>query len=164
MDSTVAPEGRVPLSWSRRRVLRGAPSVLLGGFLALSACGGDRSDRWEALDELRRTELGGGRGAPAAGVSTRIRNPPRPLDMAAYPDEHGGAAFRTYMNRCGACHAAPDPQLRTAAGWEPLMQRMEAHMASAGLLPPGAGERDSIRAFLHRHALEPPADSTGTRP
>jgi len=154
----------------RRRVLRGAPSVFVAAALFvvapmfLAGCGGDQPDRWESLGELRATDLGGGRSAPAAGVSTRILNPPRPLDMEDYAAEHGGATFRIFMNKCGACHAAPDPALRTASGWEPLLARMEAHIAAAGLLPPRAEERDSIRAFLRRHAQPAPADSAVLRP
>jgi hypothetical protein len=136
----------------------------VGALLLLPACGDGRPERWDSLDELRRTDLGGGRTAPAAGVSTRIPDPPRPLDMARYAGEHDGAAFRTFMNRCGACHAAPDPELRTRAGWEPIMRRMEAHMASAGLLPPRVEEQDTIRAFLARHAAPPATDSAANRP
>ena len=143
---------------SERRGPRAAPFVQMALLLLLAgACGSDAPDRWESLDELRRTDLGGGRAAPAAGVSTRILDPPRALDMAEYTAEHGGAGFRKYMNRCGGCHEPPDPTLRTAAGWEPLIQRMEAHITEAGLLPPTAEERDTIRAFLRRHAA---ADSS----
>jgi hypothetical protein len=99
--------------------------------------------RREALSEL---------GAPLAGISARRQIDVVPMNVNRLRGDTTGYAFDRYNHRCSACHAVPDPRLHTPREWRGVLDRMNNHARSAGLLPIGGAERDSIQAFLDRRA------------
>ena len=80
----------------------------------------------------------------------------RPLDVPPLNPRRIGSdttsrGFQRYIHRCGTCHPAPDPSIRTSAEWKYVFPRMEKHMEKAGLIPLAWNDRTLILGFLERH-------------
>jgi hypothetical protein len=81
--------------------------------------------------------------ALAASVSACARKP---------LPEQGTYAERTYVNRCGGCHAPFPPAAMTSAMWQIQVRMMQERIAQAGLPPLTDGQREAILDYLTRHA------------
>jgi mono/diheme cytochrome c family protein len=72
---------------------------------------------------------------------------------AATPGELGrGPAAALFLEHCSICHEAPSPKAHTAAGWEAVVERMEAAAPLMGVPPLADAQIDSIVAYLSRRA------------
>jgi hypothetical protein len=142
---------RGPLSAAGRRRLAAAAGLLLA--VPLLACGDRDEELRRAAEESRfRRETLSDLGAPLAGISARRQVHVAPLNPRRLAGDTIGYAFDRYHHRCSACHAVPDPRLHTPARWRGVIDRMNNHARSAGLLPISGLERDSIQGFLDRHS------------
>jgi len=92
--------------------------------------------------------------APSAGVSVLRDLDIRPLKVRRIGADTTSQGFRRYVNRCGTCHAAPDPSFRTPSQWKHVFPRMEKHIREVGLIPLGPMDKNLILGFLGRHAGE----------
>jgi hypothetical protein len=132
-------------------------SLLLG---ALSACdatpGYLRKDIQERrVENLGMTSVDPSGTAAAAGTSllrTPDLPPMKPRKIGADTLSQG---FHRYVHRCGTCHSAPDPGLRTASMWKYVFPRMEQRMREAGLISLGPTDQLMIQEFLAKHARRP---------
>ena len=90
---------------------------------------------------------------------------PRPLRAAlailfvaaigCTPDlpEPKSEAAQLYIRRCGGCHRLYPPNVMTAATWDAMLQRMQGEMRRRGFPPLDKIETRTLRAYLHRYAL-----------
>lgn len=133
-----------------RRALPGPATVLaaLAIVLAVAAC--DTRPAWEqARGRLYFDSTGT---YVHAGVSTRTDVDIEPLDRASLRGDTTGRPFHLYSMRCGSCHDAPDPAMKTGEHWSYLIGRMQDKTATAGLIPMTDAEADTVLGFLRRHA------------
>jgi hypothetical protein len=90
--------------------------------------------------------------AEEAGVSVLRDLDIRPMNVRRIGADTTSRGFQRYVHRCGTCHEAPDPGLRSASEWRSVFPRMENHMREVGLIPLGPTDRTVILEFLARHA------------
>lgn len=83
------------------------------------------------------------------------------LEPEALP-EQATAAARLYRANCGGCHALPDPARHTARAWPAVVDRMAKYMSRAGQRTPDRRERESLLAYLRKHAA--PAEKPDAKP
>jgi hypothetical protein len=81
--------------------------------------------------------------ALAAGGSACARKP---------LPERGTYAERTYVNRCGNCHAPYPPAAMTSGMWQLQVRMMQQRIAQAGMPPLTDEQREAILGYLTRHA------------
>lgn len=158
MEADRRAPGRIPLP--RRS---SAAAVLLPGLffgLALSAaCDVTPDYLRQDLQEQRLEQIGLSNVDPSGQTSSAGVSILRDLDIRALSMRRVGAdttspGFHRYVHRCGTCHAAPDPSLRTASQWKYVFPRMEKHLRETGLIPLGPMDRTLILEFLGRHAAK----------
>ena len=89
-----------------------------------------------------------------AGVSVLRDLGIRPMNVRRIGSDTTSRGFNRYVHRCGTCHEAPDPGIRTATEWRNVFPRMENHMRDVGLIPLGPTDRTVILDFLSRHAAK----------
>ncbi len=106
------------------------------------------------LEEAGLPEVDPSGTASSAGVSILKDLDIRPLNPRRIGADTTSQGFHRYVHRCGTCHAAPDPSLRTASQWKYVFPRMEKHIREVGLIPLGPMDRTLILEFLGRHADE----------
>jgi hypothetical protein len=122
-------------------------------FVVAAACRDPDAELRRAADESRfRREALTDLGAPLAGISARRQIEVAEMNPRRLRGDTMGYAFHRYSHRCSACHALPDPRIHTTRAWPGVIDRMNNHARSAGLLPIDGLERDSIQAFLRRHS------------
>lgn len=92
--------------------------------------------------------------ASAAGMSALRSFWFRPLNPERIGADTTSQGFQRYMHRCGSCHDAPDPSLRTASQWKHVFPRMEKHISDGGLIPLAPMDASLILEFLARHAAQ----------
>ena len=104
------------------------------------------------MEEAGVSEVDPSGTAGSAGVSL-FRNldipPLKPKRIGADTTSRG---FHRYIHRCGTCHSAPDPSIKTASQWKYVFPQMEKHMGDVGLIPLGPMDKNLILGFLERHA------------
>jgi mono/diheme cytochrome c family protein len=71
--------------------------------------------------------------------------------QAPLPEE-GSADAQLYAQRCGACHAAYNPEVMTPAMWQVKVKLMEEKIRNSGLPPLTEEQSKTILAYLSRHA------------
>lgn len=82
---------------------------------------------------------------------------PRGTDPAQLPNPQAPGA-RLLNQYCTQCHGLPTPALHSAAGWPPVVERMNARMqwmsrnSRMPIKAPNAAEFKSIVEYLQRHA------------
>ena len=92
--------------------------------------------------------------ASSAGVSVLRDFDIRPLKAKRIGADTTSQGFHRYVHRCGTCHAAPDPSIRTPSQWKYVFPRMEKHIREVGLIPLGPLDKNLILGFLERHGAE----------
>ncbi len=85
--------------------------------------------------------------ASGAGISLQ-RPRVEPLDRRRLGVLAEGDDFHTFLHRCTSCHTTPDPSLHTPSEWRGVVQRMDAWMRQAGVLPMDSAERAGVDRFL----------------
>lgn len=70
------------------------------------------------------------------------------LPEAASPQE------QLMQEKCGACHAAPQPKIHPAGLWPGIVYRMQLHMKTKGIASLTAAEMGVLVNYLQRHAGE----------
>jgi hypothetical protein len=88
----------------------------------------------------------------AAGTSLLRDIDVPPMDARRIGADTASAGFHSYVHRCGTCHSAPSPRMRTATEWGYVFPRMKRHITDAGLIPLGPRDQALILDFLRRHA------------
>jgi len=68
--------------------------------------------------------------------------------------ETGGADEVLFSQRCHDCHVPPRPQDKPAAAWPAIVQRMQSHRITNGLIPLSAEELRRIMSYLQRNAKD----------
>ena len=106
------------------------------------------------LREVGVEEVGPSGTASSAGVSVLRDLDVRPLKARRIGADTTSQGFHRYVHRCGTCHAAPDPSIRTPSQWKYVFPRMEKHIREGGLIPLGPLDKNLILGFLERHAAE----------
>ncbi len=106
------------------------------------------------LEELGLPELDPSGTSPSAGMSALRKFDIKPLRRRRIGSDTTSQGFRRYVHRCGTCHAAPDPSIRTASEWKYVFPRMQRHFRNVGLIPLGPMDKNVILGFLERHAAE----------
>lgn len=119
--------------------------------LAVAAAGCDTRAPWER-EALGRTYFDSTGTYVHAGVSTRARANIEPLRAASLGADTARAAYHLFVMRCGSCHDAPDPAMRSPEHWTVLVRRMQDKTRTAGLIPMTDAEADSILGLLREHA------------
>ena len=66
--------------------------------------------------------------------------------------EEGSAAASLYRERCGGCHRVYSPRSLKYPLWEVIVGRMQAKIAQSGGTPLAREERETILAYLRKHA------------
>jgi hypothetical protein len=108
----------------------------------------------QRLEEVGLPEVDPSGTSSSAGVSLLRKFEIRPLNPRKIGSDTTSQGFHRYVHRCGTCHAAPDPSLRTASEWKYAFRHMEKHLQEAGLIPLGPLDKNLILGFLERHAAE----------
>jgi hypothetical protein len=67
------------------------------------------------------------------------------------PDE-GSYSAQLYLNRCGQCHPAYNPNQMTATMWATQVDLMQERMKQTGLAPLTPAERKTILEYLTSNA------------
>jgi hypothetical protein len=106
------------------------------------------------LEEVGLPEVDPSGTSSSAGVSVLRNLDIKPLNRRRIGSDTTSQGFHRYVHRCGTCHAAPDPSLRTASEWKYVFRRMEKHLKDVGLIPLGPMDKSLILGFLERHAAE----------
>lgn len=127
--------------------------------LLLSACDSTPDYLRRDMQEKRVAETGVETLDPSgtysdAGVSIYRDIDLRGMDARRIGSDTVSEGFHRYVHRCGTCHVAPSPALRTAREWEYVFPRMKKHMRETGLIPLGGRDQALILDFLRRHAAE----------
>jgi hypothetical protein len=125
--------------------LRSIPLMLV---LPVAAC--EARPSWER-EGLGRAYFDPSGAFVHAGVSARARPAVVPMAAGAFGADTLGRDFHLFRTRCGACHEAPDPGMKTAEHWSFLIGRMKDKTKTAGLIPMTDAEADSILGSLMRH-------------
>lgn len=143
------------------RIRRGGsiPGAFVLAVLALSACDATPDYLRREAQGRRVAETGLERIDPSgtfsdAGVSILRKIDLPEMNLRRIGPDTASPGFHRYVHRCGTCHVAPSPALRTAPQWRYVFPRMEKHMAETGLIPLGPGDEALILDFLTRHAAE----------
>lgn len=68
--------------------------------------------------------------------------------------EDGTATEQLYAQRCGTCHRAYQPSTLTPAMWQLQVDAMELKISAAGRPPLTPGDKQTILAYLERHAAQ----------
>jgi cytochrome c5 len=77
--------------------------------------------------------------------------------LAARPGElTPGPGAALFVEMCSFCHEAPSPRSHTAAGWQPVVQRMKANMVMMGVPPMTDAQSDTIVTYLRARAARAP--------
>lgn len=82
---------------------------------------------------------------------------PRGMDPAQLPEPQAVGA-RLLNQYCTQCHGLPAPTLHSAAGWPPVVERMNARMqwmsrnSRMPIRAPSAAELRTLVEYLQRHA------------
>lgn len=72
---------------------------------------------------------------------------------AAKPGElTDGAGAALFVRACTTCHETPSPKAHTAAGWQAVVQRMQANMSMMGVPALADVQVDTILAYLRPRA------------
>lgn len=124
-----------------------ALAVLAGG---LTSC--DDRPSW-AREQIGPSYFDSAGAYSNAGVSTRLRGDPVPLDASTLEGDTLGRSFHLFRSRCAACHRPPDPSMKKARHWPYLVGRMRERSAKAGLIPMTEAEADTILGFLQKHGM-----------
>jgi hypothetical protein len=66
--------------------------------------------------------------------------------------EDGTADELLYAQRCGTCHRAYQPSTLTTAMWQLQVDAMELKINAAGMPPLTPTDKQTILAYLERHA------------
>lgn len=74
--------------------------------------------------------------------------------------ESGSQDAKLYAARCGACHKPPNPKDNYIFQWERLITMMDRRILHTEMTPLTPQERDTLTAYLTRHALPNPIEST----
>lgn len=74
--------------------------------------------------------------------------------------ESGSQDAKLYAARCGACHKPPEPKENHVFQWERLITMMDRRILHTGMTPLTPQERDTLIAYLTRHAMPNPIEST----
>jgi len=104
------------------------------------------------LERIGISDLDPSGSTSEAGLSVLRKLDIRPIDVKAIGADTASSGFHRYIHRCGTCHSAPDPSVRSALQWRYVFPRMEDHMREVGLIPLGPTDRSVILEFLLRHA------------
>jgi hypothetical protein len=107
------------------------------------------------LEEAGVADLDPSGTSSSAGISILRGLEVRPMDPRTVGADTTSQGFHRYVHRCGTCHAAPDPTLKTSSEWRLLFPRMEKHMREVGLIPLGPLDQRLILEFLQRHGGTP---------
>lgn len=142
--------------WRRAVVFVGAVAVA-----GLSAC--DTRPGWER-EAMGRTYFDSTGTYVHAGISTRTDVAVEPLDPTTLGSDSASRSYHLYGMRCGSCHEAPDPMMKTGEHWSFLVGRMQDKTRTAGVIPMTDAETDSILTFLRRHSRGPDEGSRRNRP
>lgn len=121
----------------------------LAVVLAAGACDARPAGQRQALG---RTYFDSTGAYVHAGVSTRMTADIEPLRLSTLRGDTTSGAYHLYAMRCGACHLAPDPLMKTDEQWAFLIGRMQTKTATAGLIPMSDAEADTVLHFLRTHA------------
>lgn len=89
-----------------------------------------------------------------AGMSLLREISVPPLNARRIGADTASLGFQRYVHRCGTCHTAPSPSIRTAPEWGYVFPRMQKHISEAGLIPLEKEDQAVILEFLQRHAQE----------
>ena len=106
------------------------------------------------LEKAGVTEVDPSGSTSSAGMSLFRDLDIRPLKTKRIGADTTSQGFHRYIHRCGTCHSAPDPAMRTASMWRHVFPRMKKHMREVGLIPLGPTDENLILEFLQRHAAE----------
>lgn len=98
---------------------------------------------------------------PLAGVSAKVDFQVDSIRYGDFGADTTGALWSRFNHRCSGCHVAPSPVQHPAGSWEGIVDRMRAHVESAGLLSLEENEAGVIVDLLDRHA--PGGDGAGVR-
>lgn len=85
--------------------------------------------------------------AACSAQSDSSHNVPK-LPELGTPDE------MLFKERCHDCHQPPLPQDRPANAWPAIVQRMQSHRITTGLIPLTEQEVRRIKAYLQRNAKD----------
>lgn len=66
--------------------------------------------------------------------------------------EAESAAAEVYVRRCSGCHRVYHPGLLTAQMWDFMLTRMDDELRRLGRPPLQGHERQTVRAYLHKHS------------
>lgn len=135
------------VGWGGRAILLGSVSMV-----ALTAC--DTRPSWER-ESLGRRYFDSTGTYVHAGISTRADPDIQPLRRSSLGADTASRSYHLYGTRCGSCHEAPDPRMKTGEHWPVLIGRMQAKTRSAGVIPMTDAEADSILRFLRKHTRSP---------
>ena len=82
----------------------------------------------QRLEEVGLPEVDPSGTSSSAGLSVLRDFDIKPLSRRRIGSDTTSQGFHRYVHRCGTCHAAPDPALRTASEWKYVFRRMEKHL------------------------------------
>jgi mono/diheme cytochrome c family protein len=69
--------------------------------------------------------------------------------------ENGTPTEQLYADRCGTCHRAYQPSTLTPAMWQLQVDAMDLKISAAGMPPLTPDDKQTILAYLQRHAAQP---------
>lgn len=131
------------------RWVRDSRPIILALVLGASACDARPSWQRQALGRAYFDSTGS---YVHAGVSTRTNADIEPLRPSSLGSDTTRRIYDLYAMRCGSCHDAPSPRMKTGEHWSFMIGRMQDKTRTAGLIPMTDAEADSILDFLRRHA------------
>jgi len=74
-----------------------------------------------------------------------------PKAVISYPEANTDEA-KFYVAKCGACHAAPSPDIYRASRWIGIVARMQMHMSNKGMPVLSKPEQQIVIDYLEKHA------------
>ena len=69
--------------------------------------------------------------------------------VLAEPIDEGKEIF---LNRCGMCHAYPDPSALNATQWKFVLKKMQKRMDFKGIMPLTVEQNEKVYEYLSRMA------------
>ncbi len=92
------------------------------------------------------------KGLTALGVSVLLGacGPNEPVEQVQLPEADSPAA-RLVADRCGRCHAPPDPRRHSAEEWPSVVERMRVHMVRQANEVLSDEETRVVLEYLARH-------------
>lgn len=66
--------------------------------------------------------------------------------------EAESVAAQVYVQRCSGCHRVYHPGLLTVQMWDFMLTRMDDELRRLGRPPLQGQERETVRAYLHKHS------------